>query len=343
MAGSINLRREVLTTEWLDPTSDFQPVQRRVEVRWDPLTGHASRILSDVQLFKTSAFDLRALAEQTRPECPFCGERIETATPRLPSAIHPEGRIHRGTAVLFPNLVTYAQYSAVAVYGPDLHFLSLDQMTPRLVADNLAVQVEFITRVMKHDPQARWASINANQMLPSGGSLFHPHMQAAVDRFPSTMQQRLSQVAAERFAEFLELEQREGERYIGRTGNVHWLASFAPIGFEEIMAYIPEISSPVALSSSHVEGLGIGLSRVLNLYAEMGHQSYNLACYGLLPGTGTPLMLRIVARSNPDTLYRSDAMYSERLHWQAMVDTSPEELATRARASFDSSRSGRDR
>jgi galactose-1-phosphate uridylyltransferase len=32
--------------------------------------------------------------------------------------------------------------------------------------------------------------------------------------------------------------------------------------------------------------------------------------------------------------YRSDAMYSERLHWQAMVDTSPEELAERARARF---------
>src|SRR5919201_1396306 len=93
MPGSIALRRQVLTAEFLDPTQDFRPVQRSVEVRWDPLTGHASRILTDGRLLKPSRFDLRALAEQTRSGCPFCGERVETNTPRLPPAIHPEGRI----------------------------------------------------------------------------------------------------------------------------------------------------------------------------------------------------------------------------------------------------------
>jgi hypothetical protein len=44
--------------------------------------------------------------------------------------------------------------------------------------------------------------------------------------------------------------------------------------------------------------------------------------------------LRMVARSNLEPFYRSDATYSERLHWQAMVDTVLEELAALARQRF---------
>jgi galactose-1-phosphate uridylyltransferase len=42
------------------------------------------------------------------------------------------------------------------------------------------------------------------------------------------------------------------------------------------------------------------------------------------------LSVRLVCRSNVQELYRSDVAYFERLHWQAMVDGSPEELAERA-------------
>ena len=43
-------------------------------------------------------------------------------TPRLRDEIAPEGRIRRGEAVLFPNLLPYAKHSSVSVYGPDRHF-----------------------------------------------------------------------------------------------------------------------------------------------------------------------------------------------------------------------------
>ena len=59
------------------------------------------------------------------------------------------------------------------------------------------------------------------------------------------------------------------------------------------------------------------------------------ALYGAPPSaSGFMLNLRLVARSNLERLYRSDATYYERLHWQAMIDTSPEDLAARARKRF---------
>jgi UDPglucose--hexose-1-phosphate uridylyltransferase len=331
----VQFRRELLRSEILHPARDFQPVPSEVEVRWDPLTGHSSRIVRGVKLLPASSVDLEALARQTQDRCFFCPGRIEQATPRLPAAIHLGGRIRRGQAVLFPNIVGYSQYSSVAVYGPDLHFLPLERMTPRLVADNLHTQVEFVSAVMGADPEAQWASINANHMLPSGSSLFHPHTQGSVDRYPTTFQRLLSQVGRDQFRAYLDTEPAIGERYIAEFGGIEWLASFAPIGFHELRAFLPGASSPAELGAEQVEALGDGLATALNLYAELGFQSFNAALYGSPPAGGDAMLnLRLVARSNLEPLYRSDATYYERLHWQAMVDSTPEELAARARERF---------
>ncbi len=265
--------------------------------------------------------------------CPFCPERIESATPRLPPEIWPEGRIRHGRAVLFPNLLTYTKYSAVGVYAPELHHLPLNAMTPALMSDHLAVHVDHAKAVMQADPDARWASINANHMLPSGSSLFHPHLQSSVDPLPSTFQQMLADVPPERFTEYLRTERERGERYIANTGSIEWVASFAPMGFNEVRAFLPGATSPSELDAGRIAELGGGIAAILNLYAELGFQSFNMALYGAPPSQrGYMLNLRMVCRSNLNASYRSDVTYFERLHWQAMVDTSPEELASRARA-----------
>jgi galactose-1-phosphate uridylyltransferase len=331
----MELKRRVLTSEFLHPGRDFQPYHGEVEVRWDPLTGQSSRIVSGGPLLPPSDFDLAAYAAETRQGCFFCGERVEQVTPKLPPAISLEGRISRGQALLFPNLLTYSQYSSVSIYSPELHYLPLDRMTGRVVADNLAVQVAFVQAVERHDPDAAWASINANHMLPSGSSLFHPHVQSSVDPVPSTMQELLSQ-AGGRFADYLETEKRLGERYLGSLGETEWLVSFAPHGFNEVRALVPGVSSPSQLYDEQVEDLGEGIARVMNLYGQLGFQSFNMAILGAPRAVeGYVLNLRLVCRSNLQPLYRSDVTYFERLHWQAMVDTSPEELAERARTFFE--------
>jgi UDPglucose--hexose-1-phosphate uridylyltransferase len=306
-----------------------------LEVRWDPLTGHSTRFVdAGGRLLPRSDFDLEGFAHETAASCPFCPERIEEATPRFPAEVHDEGRIRRGRAVLFPNLLAYAKHSAVSVYAPDLHYLPLERMTPRLVADNVATQVEFGRAVMRHDPEAVWHSINANHMLPSGSSLFHPHLQGSVDPVPTTLQRIMYEVPTERFDAYLSLERSAGERHLGGE-RVEWVASFAPIAPCELQAFVGGVSSPVELDDDVVEELGAGIAGVLNLYAELGFQSFNMATYAAPPGTrGYPLNLRIGCRSNLQPLYRSDAMYLERLHWEGAVEMRPEALADAARGRF---------
>jgi len=323
----MELRRELLTAEMVDPGTG-QPARTTVEVRFDPLTGHSSRILPGRGLMPRSDLDLAEYGRQSQPDCPFCPGRIERLTPLLPARVHPDGRIRAGEAVLFPNLHAYSSHSAVSVYSPRRHYLPLGEMTRPLIADNLAVQVAYARAVMAAEPAARWASVNANHMLPSGSSLFHPHLQGIVDSQPTTFQRMLAEVPAGRFTAYLDAERRSGERYLADTGRVQWLASFAPVAPAELRAFVPGICSPAELSDDLVAELAFGLERALGGYAGQGFESFNCAIYGAPPGTeGYPLNLRLACRSNLRPFYRSDSTFLERLHWEGAVDLAPETVA----------------
>jgi UDPglucose--hexose-1-phosphate uridylyltransferase len=330
----MELERTRLRAEMIAPDTGVV-VRAEIDVRVDPLTGHTSRILSNRGLMPPNDFDLGAFARESQERCPFCPDRIERLTPRLPPAISPEGRIVQGEAVLFPNLHAYSSHSCVSVYSPRLHYLPLGEITERLMADNLSTQVAYAEAVMASDPDSRWSSINANHMLPSGSSLFHPHLQGIVDSMPTTIQRRLAEVSRERFADYLQTERRTGERFLGDTGQVQWLASFAPIAPAELRAFVGAVSSPAELDGDLIAEVAHGLTRCLNAYAELGYESFNLAMYGATPGTaGYPLNLRIACRSNLMPFYRSDSTFLERLHWEGAVDVAPEDVAERIRERF---------
>ena len=333
-ADAMEFTRRLLTAEMLGPGTR-ELIRSVIEVRADPLTGHSSRILPNRGLMPANDFDLEAFARENRPTCPFCPERIEALTPRLAPEIHPDGRIVRGEAVLFPNLHAYSSHSCVSVYSPGLHYLSLEDMTERLVADNLFTQVAYAKAVMAADPESRWASINANHMLPSGSSLFHPHLQGVVDPQPTTVQRMLADVPAQRFSDYLATERELGERYLTDSGRVEWLVSFAPIAPAELRAFIRGVSSPAELDPDLIDELAHGLTLALNGYAELGFESFNLAVYGAPSGTaGYPLNLRLACRSNLRAFYRSDSTFLERLHWEGAVDLVPEAIAERLAARF---------
>jgi galactose-1-phosphate uridylyltransferase len=195
-------------------------------------------------------------------------------------------------------------------------------------------QVAFARAVLERDPEARWVSVNANQLPPSGSSIFHPHLQGSANPTPTTIQRLLAELGPARMREYLELELRDGERVVGSTGRVAWLAAFAPVGPAEIRGFVSGASSPEELDESLVADVAAGLSLVLRLYASVGFQSFNLALTGV-PRTSDPLLLvRTVGRAYIGPLLRSDAMWSERLHWEASIDLAPEKVADRGRKVF---------
>ena len=331
----MEFRCETETAEYLDPRTQFERGRLSTEVRHDPLTGHTSRVLPPGSLQPPARLDLEQLAEQTRAGCPFCTGRVEEVTPRFPPELWPEGRIRRGEALLFPNLVPYAKWSSVSVYSPGRHFLPLAELSADLLGDNLATQVAFARAVLDRDPESGWVSVNANHMPPSGSSIFHPHLQGTADPRPTTMQRLVAAIAGERYRSYVDAERRLDERYVGATGDVEWLASFAPIGPAELRAFLFGAASPAELDDRRVADLARGLSLAVAVYAELGFQGFNLALYGAPPGTrGYPLNLRLVARSTIGPLQRSDVMWSERLHWEAATDLAPEALAETARRRF---------
>jgi galactose-1-phosphate uridylyltransferase len=196
--------------------------------------------------------------------------------------------------------------------------------------DNLSTQIEFSKAVTAADPESRWGSINANHMLPSGSSLFHPHLQGIVDSHPTTLQRLLAEVPAERFEAYLRIERRTGARYLVDSGRVEWLVSFAPVAPAELRAFVRGISSTVEADEDLVAELAHGLTRALSAYAELGFESFNLAVYGAPPATpGYPLNLRLACRSNLKAFYRSDSTFLERLHWEGAIDLPPEAVAER--------------
>ena len=336
-AGSsrLQLRREQFTAELLDPRHGFERIRLPLEIRWDPLTGQSCRLLPEGSLQSPELQDLEALAEQSRPSCPFCADRIESETPRFTPEVLTEGRIRCGEAVLFPNLVSYSKWSSVSVYSPQRHLLRLDELTPALLADNLRSQVMFGLAVLQHDPSSQWVSVNANQLPPSGSSIFHPHLQGSANPVPTTVQHLLAERGPEGLRDYLELERQDGERLIGSTGRVEWLAAFAPVGPAEIRAFVAGASSPEELDEATLAELADGLSRALRLYASLGFQSFNFALSGApARAPHSLLLLRLVGRAYFGPLLRSDAMWSERLHWEAATDLAPEKVADCGRELF---------
>lgn len=317
----MELRRERLESVFLDPRRAFGPVRLPLEIRWDPLTGESCRVLPAGSLPQPEQQDLDELAAQTRATCPFCPERIETVTPRFVSGVCSEGRFRRGDALLFPNLVPYAKWSSVSVYSPQLHLLQIDALTPSLIADNLLTQIAFARAVLRHDPSSRWVSVNANQLPPSGSSIFHPHLQGAVSPVPTSVQRELADVPPRLLREYVDEERRSGERHVATRAGVDWLTSFAPSGVGEVRAIVLDAGSPADLQPELVDELARGVVDVLRVYARLGFESFNLAL------TGPPLLLRVVARAYFGAAARSDVMWLERLHGDVATDLWPEALA----------------
>ncbi len=296
-------------------------------IRVDPLTGHTARVLAQGKLAPAGPADLSELTA-TPAFCPFCEDRLGSATGLIDPSITDEGRIRRGVSAVVPNVLAYSEFSSVGLYDTTRHFVGLDELTPQLIGDLLSGLLAYSRGVGSLRPM--WHSINANYLPPAGSSVVHPHAQTAHDDIGTTLQRSL--LAATRawdgrsYWRALIEQESGGPRWLGTRGEVHVLTPWAPIGFHEVWLLLPDVRDIVDLADSHCADIGVVLSGILAGYHGLNSASFNWALYGngLAPQDGDGLLLRVVGRSNPDPFYRSDVTYFERLHAEAMIDMSPE-------------------
>lgn len=337
MAG-IEFVEHTLTAHVPELGNPSNRIEVPLSVRVDPLTGRTSRIVTGTKLSPSERPDLTALTAAP-PFCPFCADRLDSATGTFLPQISAAGRIRRGSAVIVPNVMAYSEYSSVGLYDTQRHFIDLPDLTPRLVGDLLAAFVEYTGAVHRIRPM--WSSVNANYLPPSGSSLVHPHAQSAHDDIGTSFQRLLRERSEawpgrrSYWEDLVELEEH-GPRWVGARGRVAFLTPFAPVGFHEVWAVVAGCRTVEELTAEDCEDLGTGMSRVFGAYADLNLTSFNWALYGSAP---TPthrysLLLRIVSRSNAEPMYRSDVTYFEKLHDEAMTDLAPEDLATTLRPRF---------
>ncbi len=327
----IQFRSEKLEARFVTPDGS-QTKTRLVEVRFDPLLGTTSRIAEGVKL---QTADAEAVKKFQLPDasCPFCADRIEQVTPCIDPKVSTEHRIRVGETVLFPNLVPYSQYAAVAPFTTR-HWLAINEFTLQLIADNLAACIRYVRDVYAFDSRARYCSWNINYLFPSGGSLPHPHAQVFLDPFPTTMM-RLQFEAGEKYwwengtsywEDLVTAERARNERFAWDLGSTSWMTAFAPIGFNEVRAVVRGRETLPQLDDTDIGAIASGTSRVLQWYRALGYDSFNLALFSA-PLDGSPsfrVNLVMVTRTAMLPYYRSDAMHLERLHWEAAVDHAPE-------------------
>jgi galactose-1-phosphate uridylyltransferase len=212
-----------------------------------------------------------------------------------------------------------------------------------LIGDALIAMVRHARAVRRFDPDAVWSSINANYLPPSGASLVHPHLQSAHDAHGLTLQRMLVErsevwaAAHQPYWAALVDQEAGGPRWIGRTGRVAWLTPFAPTGFNEVWGVVDGAADVTDLTEDDCGSLGEGLSRVLSGYHAGNLASFNFGIVGGGPRGrqhGFQVVLKVMSRSNPEPTYRSDATYFERIYGEALIDVSPEEVASGLRVAF---------
>jgi len=323
----IQFRRELRQLKVLqrDSSGTFVEAAIPVETRFDPLTGQSCRLVR-YSMDRILRPDLESLKHRSLElKCPFCSPMVEQITPRFTPNIDNEGTIRIGKALAFPNIGGYDVYGAVVVISNE-HFISMSEFDLETVLNALLAGHSYIKKVQQADPDAKYGFIAWNYMPPSGGSLIHPHMQCNVGYLPTNYQKQIleasqryhEKVGTNFWSDLVEQERQIGQRYIGTTGNIHWLTSFAPRGrLSDVLAIFQDKTCITELSKEDLRDLAAGLLRIFGYLDEINLLSFNLATYSGFDKEQFWAHVCITPRS---LLLYSPIETSEHFYYQQMYD-----------------------
>jgi galactose-1-phosphate uridylyltransferase len=325
---------------FLDPTRNFEPVEKTTEIRRDPLTGRSSRILE--MGFSPEKPDVEGMVERFRSGFnPFAPHKRDEVTPRFLQEVEgiPGGRLGRGEALVVPNLFPYDRYSAVTVLS-DADFVPLDGFSEDLLVDAFGADMEYLRRIRETDgDECRHYSINWNYMPLAGGSLVHPHHQLIASPEPTNylkdVEAGLGAYGGGYFGDLVAAEEG-GERWVGREGGLSWLTGFAPMGQIDVLGVFSRRSSLFELTDEDLGALARSLLRIFAYLDAEGFASFNFALYGLEGAEGFEVHCRLSPRfllSN--ALGTSDINYFEISHAESLAFFYPEAAAGTLRGHFE--------
>lgn len=324
---------ETREAEFRSPLEDFEEVTEEIEFRRDPLTGRRSRIVSNN--FRIEESDVEGFVDSD--ECIFCRSMLDESTPEYPGWMD-AGRDTVGEAVSFPNLFPYAPYSNLVVLTED-HYRPIDGFGAEELRDGLDAALRYVNDVFEKRGDAVYVSVNMNYLRAAGSSIVHPHLQTVLDDVGTNVHRAQLEASVEyreetgfSYWEDLLDEEGDGARYVGSTGDVEWIAAFAPLHHRHLQGIAPGPGIPQPGGGASRD-LAEGLTRVLDYYASLGLNSFNLALY-LSDRPGWRPVVNVVARSVFGKYYWSDAPFFTVLHYEGVVDVAPEEYASEAADHF---------
>jgi UDPglucose--hexose-1-phosphate uridylyltransferase len=323
----IELKRETVISRMLrrDNSGNFIQDNIPVEFRTDPLTGRSCRVVrySTDRIIKP---DLEALVKKSRElGCPFCPGTIEKITPKFPPDVIPEGIVRRGKATAFPNTGPYDVYGIVVVMS-DKHFIPLKEFDGETVFNALLAAQDYLKIVEKTDPKVKHHFIAWNYMMPSGGSLVHPHLQCNAGYSPTNYQREILEASDKYYKEkrtnywsdLLEQEKKTGQRYIGKIGETEWLTGFVPKGrlFDALVIF-PGKASVTELAESDLNDFSTGLLKVFSYIDGLKLISFNMSTYSGFDSNSFWTHIRVTPRG---LLLYSPIETSDQYYYQLMHD-----------------------
>ncbi len=346
----IRFDEHIQLSSFHNPLMEGKFETQEIHIRKDPLTGRLS-IFNPCLVCKKAAFFgetdpalIGRLARESEPNCFICGERWRKTTPRYPEEMVPGGRVQAGEAILFPNLFPVSQVHAVIRVGSK-HHLPIQGFSPQVIEEAFQAYREFDHRIHRANPTAKFMTLNANYLLPSGASIFHPHFQVLGSDVPFSHLSELLTLSKDHFQKYgtcywmdlVEAEQKLGVRFVVQSGSVSWLTAFSPQGANEVLGILNVRREMLEMEESDISDLARGLSAVLRGYASMGFSTFNFSLYSGPLAAGDEsfrCFLRVISRQNIYENYRTDDYFLQKLLRNELILTTPEELATILRGFF---------
>jgi UDPglucose--hexose-1-phosphate uridylyltransferase len=319
-------------SRYLDPMNGFTPVEANSEIRYDPLTGHSTRILN-FPLGQVEKTDLAELIEKSKAFCPFCPELLEQVTPKFHPDLISRERFIRGGAICFPNAFPNDENAAVTVMSKT-HYVPLAGFDDVILAESINCCIDYLEEVTFKQPSAVYQSINWNYMPLAGGSIIHPHLQVSASSTPtnyySSIEPVLSVYSGGKGSLFwhalVEKEKKEAQRFITESENMSWVVAFAPMGIFDIIGVIKNCTKASDLRGDVLSEMLAGIIKVLAYIDSLNMHSLNMSVYFRLNSDVFTPHIRICPRVSIPPFGTSQINYMRMLHNEPMTTVRPESV-----------------